>query len=507
VVSGISIDEPAEVVVGLLDALRKADAGDQIRALLARDPAAHAVLTTAKDAMRLLESLQAIHAEDEIRVLHERLVRFIPLDDPGVVADLLDGLRRTRNGEQITALLHRNPAANAPLADLAGVSSLLIALKKAGAKEQIDVLAQRIAGQTDLTDPGVVVCVLEMLTYAGEDSRIRELLDREPAASVLLDDAREVCRLIGTLKAAHGDDQLAVLLNRDPAAHVSFDDLSGLGDLLRRFVELQADDQVAALLDRDPGGTASVRGIYGPELVIFLTALRDVGAHRQIVAFADHVAEDVPLDDPDDVGIALIFLASLRAWEPIETLLDRDPASNAALDDHEGILMLLDGLLTVGASDQIEVLTERIARTAPIEDCESVADVAYGLQMVGAEDQIKVWLGREPARHVELKDITEVLGILGVFQDVEAEDQIRILLDRILAEEFLPEWYDESFTYYVEDLRRIGAAAQLEAMIERLPAAGLFDAFVDCGGDGPRFRFGRELDGAPARPWNWDDLD
>jgi hypothetical protein len=40
----------------------------------------------------------------------------------------------------------------------------------------------------------------------------------------------------------------------------------------------------------------------------------------------------------------------------------------------------------------------------------------------------------------------------------------------------------------------------------RLPAAGLFELFLDQEGHTDQFRFGQEADGTPATPWAGTDL-
>jgi hypothetical protein len=58
----------------------------------------------------------------------------------------------------------------------------------------------------------------------------------------------------------------------------------------------------------------------------------------------------------------------------------------------------------------------------------------------------------------------------------------------------------------VDALRAAGARTQAAALIERLPAAGGFAVFCEKSGRAEQFRFGREADGRPAKPWAWTDL-
>jgi hypothetical protein len=46
-----------------------------------------------------------------------------------------------------------------------------------------------------------------------------------------------------------------------------------------------------------------------------------------------------------------------------------------------------------------------------------------------------------------------------------------------------------------------------DALANRLPGAGMFKLFREQGGRQDQFRFGREADGSPAKPWDWEDLD
>ena len=59
----------------------------------------------------------------------------------------------------------------------------------------------------------------------------------------------------------------------------------------------------------------------------------------------------------------------------------------------------------------------------------------------------------------------------------------------------------------LDSLREAGAHEQAAALADRLPAAGMFELFLEQKGLADQFRFGREADGTPAAPWGWEDLD
>jgi len=58
----------------------------------------------------------------------------------------------------------------------------------------------------------------------------------------------------------------------------------------------------------------------------------------------------------------------------------------------------------------------------------------------------------------------------------------------------------------LSQLREMGAEAQARALVNRLPAAGWFDLFVEVRQLGDVFRFGLENNRSPAGLWGWDDL-
>jgi hypothetical protein len=61
--------------------------------------------------------------------------------------------------------------------------------------------------------------------------------------------------------------------------------------------------------------------------------------------------------------------------------------------------------------------------------------------------------------------------------------------------------------FLLSRLRAAGADEQAGALAARLPADGMFELFLEQEGRADQFRFGREPDGTPAAPWDWDDLD
>jgi glycine cleavage system regulatory protein len=452
------------VLAALLDSLREAGAEEQVTALADR-AAAHIPLDNLRAVATLLDSLREAGAEEQVTVLANRAAVHVPLDNPYPVAALLGSLRRAGAEEQVIKLLHRNPAACVPLDNLYAVAWLLDSLRAAGAEEQVTALAGRAAAHVPLDDPAAVAGLLGRLRDADAEEQVTVLADRA-AAHVSLDDPAAVSRLLGSLRAAGAEEQITALLHRDPASHVSLDDPAAVSRLLGR--------------------------------------LRDADAEEQVTILADRAAAHVPLDDPEGVARLLDSLRETHAEEQANALADR-AAARIPLDEPEAVAGLLDGLLEAGATEQVTTLLRRDpARHVPLDNPRAVAGLLNGLREAGATEQVTTLLRRDPASHVPLDNPRAVAGLLTVLRDADAEEQVTVLADRAAAHVPLDD--PEGVARLLDSLRGTGAEEQANALTGRLPGAGMFELFREQEGHLDVFRFGREADGSPARPWGWEDL-
>jgi hypothetical protein len=129
-----------------------------------------------------------------------------------------------------------------------------------------------------------------------------------------------------------------------------------------------------------------------------------------------------------------------------------------------------------------------------------------------AKKQVTTLMRRDPAAHVPLDDPGAVAALLKIFLEAAAHDQIATLLRRdpaacVSLDDPPFRTLPPPLKSLLEGLQEAGAREQATALAERLPAAGLFDLFCQQQDRRDRFRFGRETDGRPAEPWDWDDLD
>ena len=352
----------------------------------------------------------------------------------------------------------------APCAQPADLSTLAAASYIRGLYRAAAQLLKSSAARGDPRAGADLIAILHEL-YPG---------DHRPAqwvtVNVSLGDPTVVARLLDRLREAGTQDQVTALLARDPAAHVALDDPTGVDRLLGRLREAGAQDQVSALADRaaahipldDPTGVARLLG-----------SLRAAGAQDQVTALlARDPAAHVALDDPSAVAVLLGSLRAAGAQDQVTALLARDP-DPLAVASRLGRLHELAVASRLGSlrEDQVSALADRAAAHVALDNPAGVADLLGNLRAAGTQDQVTALLARDPAAHVALDNPFGVAGIL------------------------------------LGSLREAGAEEQVTLLVNRLPGEGLFDLFRAQGNHQALYRFGRNPDGSPAEPWDWEDLD
>ncbi|QXJ25796.1 hypothetical protein AGRA3207_007346 [Actinomadura graeca] len=499
----VSLDDPYAVIF-LLEVLREVGAGEQVAALVARDPAAHALLDDPRAVASLLQGLRRVGAGEQVAALAGRATAQVSLDDPHTIASLLYRLRRVGAGEQVAALVARDPATHAPLDDPDAVARLLQGLREVGAGEQVAALVARDpATQVSLDNPDAVAFLLRGLRRVGAGEQVAALVARDPATQVSLYDPRAVASLLRGLREVGAGEQVVALAGR-AAAQVSLDNPRAVASLLQGLRRVGAGEQVVALAGR----AAAQVSLDNPDAVAsLLQGLRRVGAGEQVVALAGRAAAQVSLDNPDAVASLLQGLREVGAGEQVAALVARDPAAQVSLDSPDAVIYLLQGLREVGAGEQVAALAGRAAAHAPLDNPDAVASLLEMLRGVGAGEQVTALVARDPAAQVPLDDPRAVASLLEMLRGVGAGEQVTALVARDPAAQ-VPLDDPRAVASLLEMLRRVGADEQVAALTDLLPAAGLFEGFLEVGDRRVRYRFGRESDdGRPAEPWGWEDLE
>jgi hypothetical protein len=133
---------------------------------------------------RLLDSLRAVGAGQQVATLADRAAASTPLDDPNALARLLDTLEEADADQQVATLLARDPAASTPLDDPYALATLLHTLEAAAADQMVATLADRAAASTSLDGPNALARLLHTLEEAGPDQQVATLRTRLPPAGL-----------------------------------------------------------------------------------------------------------------------------------------------------------------------------------------------------------------------------------------------------------------------------------------------------------------------------------
>ena len=286
--------------------------------------------------------------------------------------------------------------------------------------------------------------------------------------------------------------------------HVALGDPDAVARLLDSLQEPGAEQQAAAaLLRRDPAAHAS---LGDPSAVAnLLLSLRAAGSYEQAAALAERAATHASIEDPLAVTSLLDGLRVAGAEQQAAALLRRDPAAHVSHGDPLAVTSLLRGLRAAGAYDQAAALAERAATHSSLGDPRAVDILLRGLRETGAEQAAAALLRRDPAAHVSLGDPNAVAILRVSLRIAGADEQAAALAERAAAHVSLD--YPNAVPSLLRELWAAGAADQVTALAERLPGAGMFELFRELADRPDRFRFGREANGNPARPWGWEDLE
>jgi hypothetical protein len=460
-----SLNDP-EAVAQLLKELQEIGASQQVAKLLDRDPAAQVAIDDVYDVIELLDALIKAGSQPQAHVLVHRAITCLALDEPRPVARLLDNLHRRNAQKHAENLLSRDPAAHAVLDNMHDVAQLLRTLKNLSAEDQVATLASRAAAAVSLYNTRDLAVLVSALRTVDAAQQLTALIDRDPAAYADLDDPWDVSSLLGALRGASAAQQVAKLLDRDIATHVTF---------------------------RSTGLLGATRGAAN-----LLGTLREAAADEQVTVLAERAAAAVPLRNPIDVHV---LLEELKKTRQAAKLLNRNPAT---LNDPQSAAILLEVLLENGGTpEQIAALVKHTS-VVSVDKPGEVAWLLHALQRAGARAQAAA-LANRSAVSVSLDDPSSVAELVDTMHKTGANKQLSTLLKRNPAAHVtLTNSYRAS--RLLERLQEVGAHEQASILTDRLPGEGAFDVWL-AEGHQERFRFGREADGSPAEPWDWEDLD
>ncbi|WP_214105462.1 hypothetical protein [Acrocarpospora catenulata] len=442
------------------------------------------------------------------------------LEDPGAVAELLEALQEASAPGQIVVVLARNPAAHVRLDDPWDVGLLLSVLRRMGAGGQVRLLLARDpAAHVRLGHPMGMTLLLDVLRDVGAGGQVRKLMARKAAARATVD-PRQVHALLNELKEAGVDEQLTELIVKITGL-ASLDDPANMAMLLEALRAQAAGDYLEmpdpTFDNLQPSAIAASlkEQIFAAEADKLIIGVDETGVDDYLRALRrQDPATRIPFDDPEGLADLLGALDYVYEYDLTQALLDRDPAAHIPLTDPEAVACLLRTFKDMRANKQARELATRAARHIALDDPDAVAHLIAGLARIKAHEQLKMLLTRDPATHACLDDPRAVAHLLESLQDVGVNDRLRMSLARDQLQVLLarnPAAHVRlnevsAVEPLLAALTGVGAADQVTTLVDRLPAAGKFEQFIEIGDNWERFEFGREPDGSPAAPWRLTDL-
>ncbi|MEV3925861.1 hypothetical protein [Actinomadura coerulea] len=181
---------------------------------------------------------------------------------------------------------------------------------------------------------------------------------------------------------------------------------------------------------------------------------------------AHYSAARVALNDPQGVAVLLGRLQLVGAEAQVAVLLARNPAAHTLLDFPQGVANLLGRLRLVEAHDQVAVLAERAAAHT-LNDPHDVGVLLDALREVEAHDQVAV-LAECAAAHTPLDNLYGVAILLRRLRFEGAEAQVAVLAERAAAHTPLDNPFGVAFL--LDALREVEAEAQVAVLAERAAA-------------------------------------
>jgi hypothetical protein len=427
----------------------------------------------------LVHALEAAGVVELTNSLLKSVMKTVPLDAPRNLTLLLRAARQSNAAETaeecVAVLLARDPAAHARLDDLLGVAELIKQLWLGQGREQ----AMSLAGRT--------------------------------AAGANIDDLDGVCELVEVLHRIGATEPLATLLARDPAMNVPVNDLLDLAKLLTSLYKAGAEEQVTVLAARM--SAVSVDRANLGDLETWVDELWESGAKEQATAIVYRASSFAGPDDPEASVLVANMLVTVEAEEFEPALLGRCPVEFADLTEASAVFALLQALWESDAVEDVKTLLARDpAMSVPCDNSWDVARLLYLLREIhleqaelGADQQIEMLLGRDPGALVALDLPASVADLLRAMWNAGAAVEQVKRLARLAAEEC-----GNLITgpgSLLTALRDVGAEAEAATLMNRLPAEGCFESFLVEGDNKVVYRFGREPEGTPVEPWDWENLD
>lgn len=434
----------------LLHALRKANAKAALTTLLSRHPADQVDLDYAWKVALMVDELHYAGADEAVTTLAERAARGTALDRPWHIPRLLRSLCQAGAKDAVAALTNR-AAEHISLDDLWAVARLLHDLRGAKAETAVAALARRAADQTALDDPWGVARLLDAIREVGVEDAATVLAGRVARHS----DCMEFSEFLHTLRRARAFMITHALEDGHPPV-----------DLLQAIPRGRTDRAITVLVAWVANYWATdTHPLRAGSILRELRALTNEGV---LGAFVAHVVDQTTFSARDKVIDILDAINGSGVTNALLPLAVR-AVGHDAFDKLESVTRLLDAPLMLESKEAMAGLASRAASQAALNNPGGVAWLLEALSAAGAKEAV-----------AELASRAASQAAVG-----RSEGVVRLL----------------------DALRVAGATEAATLLTKRACDAGLFAIYLRENPAGAKqFRFGREPDGQPSQPWQWQEV-
>lgn len=440
-----------------------AHGGNATATRIANRAATHAPLEDLTSLDELGRIILVLCGQPTAKEFAARIVKFADVQDTQEITAALDVLDALDASEFALQLLERTRVDQIKLGSAHASSTLLKALRKARARTFAERLAARAAAEAPLDDLSHIGELAgEVLVLCGLPVT-RELFARI-AAKARIENPSDAAMIIEMLSTFGADELIAELLERNPADQIELENPYSVRDLLQAakkagastFTERLAVRAAAQAPVEDPGSldglAEEIFMIAGP------TAAREL---------CTRVMTQAPLNDASTAATLLNVFNVLREDKLINELLKRNPANQIELDSINSVSNLLKATRRAGASAFAKTLASRAAAQIPLKDAnygqldDFAEEIALNCGASGAKR-----LGARVAEEVELASVAAAALVIKTLHDIGADEAISRLLARCPVEQ-LKLNDTNSITYLISELRRAGATRAITALSAR----------------------------------------
>jgi hypothetical protein len=352
-----------------------------------------------------------------------RMARQLQITDASTAAALIEALQKLGMGADISGLLERNSVDRVRLEGIPSVTRLLRVLREAGAGAAAASLAARAAAQTPLEDLKAIDELTEEIYLLCGPPTARELAARA-VEHAEFEDIDSITAVVKALHAAGAEALIADLLERNSADQIQLDDMRAVNQLLEELRRSRAYAAAAGLAARAAMQVSIDDLMYLSDLTESIFML--CGAPTTLT-LAARVIEQGHLKESSTIVSVVNMLYLLDAKELIAKLVEMCPIDQVVLQDMNSASRLLKALRRSGEYAAAASLAARAAEEVPLGEWHSLDEFAAEIYIDCGLSVVK----RLAARIVEIinvEDTSSAADWIKRLHDLNADEAVSRLL-------------------------------------------------------------------------------